>query len=86
MREMVYSMTKIQVVYKQANPGSSIRLYLITKKWPLRKLMGWGMLVKKDVQGGGTEAMDGVRLIWVLDLSFFWLIVDVVRCFRLELS
>jgi hypothetical protein len=48
--------------------------------------MGWGMLVKKDVQGGGTEAMDGVRLIWVLDLSFFWLIVDVVRCFRLELS
>jgi hypothetical protein len=50
MREMVYSMTKIQVVYKQVNPGSSIRLYLITKKWPLRKLMGWGMLVKKDVQ------------------------------------
>ena len=59
---------------------------MITKTWPLRKLMGWGMLVKKDVRGGGTEAMDGVLLIWVLDLSFFWLIVDVIRCFRLELS
>ena len=58
MREIVYSMTKIKVIYKQANPASSIRLYFITAE---RKPQAFPIATAIRDQQNRQHAMRGLQ-------------------------